>query len=209
MRVVHLQQGTLEWKSWRYDGIGGSDVASILGLSPFEDATPERLFVEKLDRLERPTNFSMRRGQFLEPKARAMFEVRERCAYVPLICEHDDMPWMRVSLDGFNAMRNDLIEVKAPNYKVHDYALNGFVPDYYLCQVQWQLLVTGCPVGWFVSYNDAAQFKGGNELAIVKVVEDPEKQAEIHTAAKKFWNRLVEARKAKAKLSDRFTQEVV
>lgn len=198
MRVVHLQQGTLEWKEWRHDGIGGSDVANILGVSPFEDATPEALFAEKLNRTVRESNFAMRRGTFLEPKARAMFEDRERCTYVQLCVQHDDCPWMRVSLDGFNHVRNDVIEVKAPNFKVHDYALSGFVAPYYEPQIQWQLLVTGCKVCWFLSFNDAKQFKGGNELAVVRVEEDPERQAEIHTAAEEFWLRLCEARKAKA-----------
>jgi putative phage-type endonuclease len=198
MRVVHHEQGSPEWLRWRADGIGGSDIAAILGLSPFPDATPEKLLKEKIERTTRNTNFAMRRGTFLEPKARAFFELRIGYLYVPLCVEHDDQSWMRVSLDGFCAQRLDLLEVKAANFKVHDYALSGLVPDYYLVQVQWQLITAGVKVGHFINYNDAAQFKGGNELAHVVVHEDAEQQAEIHTAAEEFWFKVCEGREALA-----------
>ncbi|WP_020476625.1 lambda-exonuclease family protein [Zavarzinella formosa] len=193
MRVIQLNQGSREWTRWRRNGIGGGDIAALLGLSPFPEATADGLLAEKLGDTERATNFAMRRGVLLEPQARAMFEAREKTGYVPMCVEHDTAPWMRASLDGYSHARNDIIEVKAPSFKVHDLALAGLVPDHYLCQVQWQLLVTDCRVCHFVSYNPAGRFQNGAELAVVRVTEDAEHQAAILEAAEMFWMRVADS----------------
>lgn len=200
MRLIQHIQGTPEWLAWRRDGIGGSDVANLLGVSPFDDATPECLFAEKVFGHTRPTNFAMRRGNRLEPVAREWFERKRGHKFPPVCVEHSDASWMRASLDGLAYVPGpghlfaELAEIKAPNWKVHDAALAGFVPDYYRVQVQWQLLVTGAELCWFVSVTEHSRFLLDQQLAVVKVYADAEEQARLHTAAEAFWGRVLAAR---------------
>ena len=75
----------------------------------------------------------------------------------------------------------------------------GVVPNHYVPQVQHQLLVTGCPRLWYVSYSVAKRF-GGPEvpsLAIVEVEPDAEVQGALLEAEEKFWARVCAARAEK------------
>lgn len=196
MKIINLEQGSHEWKQWRRNGLGGSDIANLMGLSPFEDATPEFLFREKVEGLERDTNFSMRRGTSLEPVARRSLEKMLGASYTPICVEHDKQPWMKASLDGcnFDNFRSEIVEIKCPKYTVHDYVLSGLCPDYYAVQCQWQLLVTGAEVCIFASYNNGQKFAAKDHLAYLLLYPDAEKQAEILEKAEEFWGKVYEAK---------------
>ena len=65
-----FQQGSEAWLDWRRGGVGASDAPAIMGVSPWMDV--EALWLEKTGRATgRPSSFAMRRGQLLEPEARA------------------------------------------------------------------------------------------------------------------------------------------
>ena len=197
MRIVRLAQGTLEWHRWRFEGLGGSDVAAILGVSPYEDATPDAIFESKLAYRDREPTFAMRRGTRLERPAREMFGHRTGWHFEPCCVEHDDERWMRCSLDGLGQSFTggpELLEIKAPKWTVHDEILSGFVPEHFMVQVQWQLLVTGADLCHLVSFNDGGRFAGRDQLAHVVIEADGEKQAEILEAASAFWDRVQAAR---------------
>lgn len=194
MRVVNLQQGTLEWREWRRGGIGGSDVAAILGLSPFENATRADLLREKLTGEQRETNFSMRRGTRLEPIARRMYEDRTGINWPPLCGEDEHLGWPKVSLDGINDDWSEIVEIKCANWKVHELWLHGLVPDYYLVQMQWQMMIVGCSRCHAVCFNNGSKFPPSAHLAYTVVVADAERQAELLQAAEEFWNEVCAAR---------------
>lgn len=195
MRLVRLEQGTPAWKAWRYGGIGGSDAAAILGLSPY--STREELLVEKATRLERESTFAMRRGNRLEPVARSLYCRNERCRAEPVCVEHDDATWMRVSLDGLcEAPERDrwVIEIKCPSWQAHDIALAGLVPVHYQPQCQWQLLVTGLDRLDYVSFNDGVRFDLRDRLAVVPVAPDAEMQGRLLEECERFWQEVLTAR---------------
>lgn len=203
MRIIPLQQGTLEWLDWRRAGLGGSDLAALLGLSPYEDATREALFAEKVHGTRKETNFAMRRGTRLEPVARAAFERLTGRHYEPVCVEHDDEPWMRCSLDGLcedvpegfgNPVTWDILEIKAGSWQTHDLILSGLVPDHFGVQCQWQLLVTGADVCHLVSINDGRRFARAQQIAHVEVRADGERQAELLDAGRAFWAEVEAAR---------------
>lgn len=201
MKTLRLDQGSLEWLTWRRGGVGGSDAAAILGVGPFPDATRERVFGEKIGlgpALE--SNFATRRGHRLEPIARELYEVRTGCR-APAVCvEHDDAPWMRVSLDGLCSDRLGetaaqwILELKCPNWKVHELALADIVVDYYRPQCQWQLLVTGLDRLDFVSFNDGRRFGVEDQLAIVPVEADAEMQGRLLYECERFWREVETAK---------------
>ena len=212
MKLVQLRQGSPEWLTWRLQGIGGSDAASIIGIAPFKDATRESVMREKVDLWQKESTYAMRRGNRLEGTARTLYELRLRCN-APAVCvEHDAAPWIRVSLDGLCSAREGMpvvaeyaafarwiLELKCPKWQVHDCALEGVVPHFYMPQCQWQLLATGLDRLDFVSYNDGARFREADRLAIVPVEPDAEMQAMLLEECERFWAEVLIARDAKTK----------
>lgn len=203
MKVIPHEQGSLAWKLWRRSGVGGSDVAAILGIAPFPDATRANLLREKVTGAERETNFSMRRGTRLEPVARELYARHAGCTAVPVCVEHPDAAWMRCSLDGVCQSRPRVagsaawvLELKVPRWEVHDYALAGIVPDYYAVQCQWQLLVCGLDRCDFASFTENERFAERDRLAVVTLTTDAEVQGRCLEAAEPFWREVVAARAA-------------
>lgn len=220
MKLVPLNQGSPAWLAWRKNGLGGSDIAAVMGLSPYPDATRESVFADKVRGALREANFAMRRGTRLEPHARAAYECRTRCSAPPACMEMDDCPWARVSLDGLCSdtrwSRRWALELKCPAWFVHAAALEGIVPDHFLVQIQWQLLVCGLEACDYASFNPGRRFTPagfpvtGDEwmdahpakrpamppewLAVVPVAADPDRQAEILAEAAAFWFTVEDAR---------------
>lgn len=217
MKLHNLTQGSDPWRRWRFEGIGGSDVAAILGLSPFQDATRSRLLEEKIHRRERETNFAMRRGNRLEPTARAIYERKRLCTAPPVCVEHDQCSWMRVSLDGLCRQKHFdrkgwILELKCANWQVHSMALAGEVPEYYRVQCQWQLLVSGLDFCEFMNYSQHERFAESDRVALIVIDADAEEQARIHEEAEKFWNEVLLGRERLAeatKGNTRFAAEVI
>lgn len=196
MKIVRLQQGTDAWLQWRLQGIGGSDIAAILDVSPYEDATRANVLAEKVSGQAKPATFAMKRGVRLESGARRMFEARFRCQCPPVCVEQDDEPWIRASLDGLmqNGVVPQLLEIKAPNWQTHDRLLSGLVPDHFTAQVQWQLLATGADLCHLVSITEHRLFGPESKLAHVVIEADAEKQAELLEVANEFWQEVLDSR---------------
>jgi putative phage-type endonuclease len=203
MKLLRLQQGTDAWLRWRHDGIGGSDIAAIMGVSPYDDATRGNVMLEKVDRIVKPSTYAMRAGLRLEPRARAMFEQRSGLQFMPTCVEHAEENWIRCSLDGIAVTGTDarglpsgweLLEIKAPTWTAHDRILSGIVPTHFMLQVQWQLLATGLDVCHLVSITENVRFDESARLAVVRIEADAEQQAEILDAATEFWREVIEAR---------------
>lgn len=184
-----LNQGSQEWLDWRRWAVTASDVAAIAGLSPW--ANSEEILQQKLAGTQPETNYAMQRGSNLEPIARRHFETKKGKAFPAVCVEHSEQNWMRASLDGLSH-DGEILELKAPNWKVHESALLGFVPDYYMAQLQWQLLVTGLDVAWFVTITQSKKFGAGDELAIVRVGPDAELQSRLLECAEEFYGRLMQ-----------------
>jgi len=153
MKIIDLKQGSEEWKTWRRSHITASDMPIILGVSPY--CSPQTLWARKLGLAdEQPINPSMRRGTELEPHARNVVNADRNARFVPLVVEHDKLSWAGASLDGYDKDQDALLEVKCPNRKEHDKALLGQVPEKYMPQLQWQMLVTDCIVCHYLSWWD-------------------------------------------------------
>jgi putative phage-type endonuclease len=187
-RVLNYEQGSLSWLDWRRWAVTASDVAAIAGLSPF--ATRDQIMQQKLIGTTPISNYAMERGTRLEPVARGRFEGVTRKKFIPLCVEHGEQPWMRASLDGLSA-DGEILEIKAPNWKVHESALMGFVPIYYMAQVQWQLLVTGLETAYFVTFSTHRSFVPTQQLAVVRVGPDAELQARLREAGEVFYTELM------------------
>lgn len=204
--IVNLEQGTPEWHAWRAEGIGSSDVAAIMGVSPW--CSREQLLEEKLRGYTVADNWATRRGKAKEPQiVRHMSRVLG-AHFVPVCFESDYSAWMRASLDGYDDAnpeshgmemcqrhrRRRAIEVKAPDWKTHELNLYGHVPAYYHVQVQWQMLVAELEEVTFVTWNDSKKFSESRHYAWTVVPADQALMNRIYEAASRFRAELLAAR---------------
>ena len=100
-RIERLQQNTAEWHRWRQQGLGASDAPVIMGEAAFK--TPRMLWSIKTGRAqEDAAGPAARRGRELERLARRAYEQEVGIQMEPLCLVHDQLEWMRASLDGLS-----------------------------------------------------------------------------------------------------------
>ncbi len=177
------RQGTPEWHEWRKGGIGASEIAAVLGISPWKTAF--QLFQEKTGgNVETFVNAAMRRGNELE--AAAIFDLEvEHSIEVDrsrTLFEHATCPYLRASLDG---MTHDgiVVEVKCPGLGQYE-AMREAIPDYYMAQVQQQMLVTEASGALFWVWHPE---RGGY---LHQVEPDEKWRKRIIEAGGEFWQRV-------------------
>jgi len=151
MKIIELEQGSLDWHEFRKNHIGGSDAPSIMGVSPWK--TRYELWEEKLGLYENlNTTYAMQRGHDLENSVRKQINITLNCDLVPCVFEHDEHEFLSASVDGYDIIKNTLVEIKCPGKFDHDFAKNGRIPSKYYPQLQHILLVSGLDEIIYVSY---------------------------------------------------------
>lgn len=143
-----------EWLTHRQEGIGSSEVATILGLNPWE--TPYQLWRRKKE-LDAPKqeNFAMRAGHYLEDAVAQFWhdetgrDIIKRSA-TDWIIRDNERPFLQVSPDrtfwlGESRSPNDkgILECKTTQMSIDADDL----PKHWFCQVQYQLGVAGLQQG--------------------------------------------------------------
>jgi putative phage-type endonuclease len=170
------------WHGKRQKGIGSSDVASILGISPFTSI--KELWKKKTGRgADFKGNWATERGQRLEPIAREKYEKLVGDKYPPEFIYSKDNPVFLANFDGINHDLKIAIEIKCPGQKAHQMALLGEIPDYYYCQCQWLLMVCEYNSLFYISWDGESE-----DMAIIHVQADKEYQMKMKVAAAAFWS---------------------
>lgn len=186
-----------QWSVNRSKGIGGSEIAVVMGLSPYKSRV--ELWQEKTG-LIKPKDISMmphvRRGIEAEPVARELIEKRFRVKYTTPQLVHPRWPEIRVSLDGL--CQHHVLEIKTMGEKKHLDVQKKIVPDYYQVQVQWGMMIAGKRLGLFASYRPEDE-----TLYTTWIFEDKKLQRAMCAEALSFWRR-VEQRKKPVDLVARF-----
>ena len=136
-----------EWLKYRESGIGSSEVATIVGLNPWE--TPYQLWRRKkgLDPAKQE-NFAMKAGHYLEDAVAQFFKDETGCeiikrSAIDWMIINTEKPYMRVSpdrtywLNGLphNAHNKGILECKTTQMSIDPEDL----PKHWFCQVQYQL----------------------------------------------------------------------
>lgn len=133
---------TDEQRAWRRGGIGSSDVAAILGLSPH--AGPWAVWNEKVGLAleEEEESEQMALGHELEPFLAAWYERHSGRRLVPGgSFQHPDLPWARASIDMRVMGERAAIECKNVGQfmvKGWDRAVPDGVPHHVRTQCVWQ-----------------------------------------------------------------------
>ena len=169
----------------RRKGIGGSDIAAILGLSPWK--TAYQVYQEKRKEVDDwKGNEATDWGKRLEPVLRQWYsDTTGRVVRMPekIIC-HGKYPYMLASLDGFTDDRR-IVEIKTARHgKGWGAPGTNEIPDYYALQCQHYMVVTGYEV------TDVPVTIGGGSPELYEVPADREVQEMILEAAAEFWRRV-------------------
>ena len=167
----------------RHSGLGGSDAAPALGLSPYRSAL--ELFLEKREQ-RAPSSAQLaafRWGHLLEPVIRQEYaNVTGRVVRLPQgTLRHPKHSFLVAHLDG---VTDDQRVFEAKTARSADgWGKPGTeeVPHHYLIQVQHYLAVTGFDVA------DIAVLIGGSDFRIFEVPADPELQTMIIEGELDFW----------------------
>lgn len=192
MRILDIDQESEEWVAWRESGLGSSDAAAIMGVSPYKSRA--QLFKSKAYPLvgkEREDNEAMRRGRRLEPKARGYYEQVTGIKTRRVCVLHDDLDWLKASLDGLSEDDRIVLEIKCIKKDYHALALAGRIPPLYYPQLQHQLIATGLDVLHYWSYSESSTFPGRQRLALVIVSADHAYQQRLLDEEKRFWKEVM------------------
>lgn len=165
--------------------IGGSDVAAILGLSPFR--TAYQVYQEKRKEVEDwKGNEATDWGSRLEPAIRQWYsDTTGRSVKVPdKLLVHPKYPFMGASLDGFTD-DGRVVEIKtARSGKNWGEPETNQIPDYYAVQVHHYMTITGFHVA------DIPVSIAGGSPSLYVVEADKEISEMIIEACAKFWERV-------------------
>jgi putative phage-type endonuclease len=176
VRILKLQQNTPEWYALRPSKIGASDAASITGKNPYK--TPFMVWEEKLLGKETPINEFMQRGIDMEPEAREWISNKHNTKYETVCAEDENRSWRIASLDGWDGKVH--VEIKCPTLRRLKDMQNGIVPEYWIIQVQHQMIVSGCAGAYLLGYSPEMQVE-------IFIERDEEVIAEIQEKEEQFY----------------------
>ncbi len=166
--------------------IGGSDIASVLGMSRWK--TPLQLWSEKIGLIE-PDDLSDNEavilGSELEDFVAKKFEKTTgmKVRRPPVThYTHQSYGWARAQVDRLIEGTDELLEVKTCSaWKLKEWDGED-IPIEYTLQVFWQLLVTGRRVGWI------AVLIGGQKFLYKRIEADEAFQEDMLSKAVAFWD---------------------
>lgn len=200
MKQVHfddVQQG-IEWLLWRSKGIGATDVAVIMEDNPYK--TRLQLWEEKCGYKDSPPmNAAMLHGKQFEDVARQYVNSQNEWNLVPICAEDEEHSYMRASLDGFDKANSIVCEIKCPVNKetIRNFREHGFVPSYWLTQLQWQLMLTNAYKGYIAVWDYES-----NTAIIKEFMPNKDLFLKLRKEVSAFWNLIVSGIPPLAKDSD-------
>lgn len=193
-----IEQGSEEWFASRLGKVTASRVADIVaktksGYSTSRANYMAQLVVERLTgvKFETFTNAAMEWGTQTEPLARSAYEAKNDVMVDETgLVDHPSIAMSGASPDGLVG-DDGLIEIKCPNTATHiDTVLSGEADKRYICQMQWQLAVTGRKWCDFVSYDP--RMPDNLKLFVKRVERDDELIKELEAEVVKFLQELDE-----------------
>lgn len=199
-----------EFLARRQSGIGGSEIAAIMGLSPY--ATPLDIYLRKTadtadlaDEQSEPAYW----GTVLEDVVAREYALRTgaKVQRVNAQIRHREFPWAianldraivapgsRARLDADGVLRGaaGILECKTANqYLAGQWGRDGddeAIPLHYAAQGMWYLGVTG------LQWADYSCLIGGQKLVTKRIHRDEATIASMFGVAREFWTKHVEAR---------------
>jgi len=178
---------TKEQHKIRKSGIGGSDVAAILGLSKYK--TPLQVYLDKVidDIPEQSDSPFIEWGNRLEPLVIQAFcdKTGKECILEPETLRHPKYPWMLANIDARIKGENAILECKtAGQFMAKEWSKEGgdALPEAYMLQCAHYAEVCDVDIVY------VAVLIGGNDFRMYHYVRNHEIGKAIIDAEKRFWN---------------------
>ncbi len=178
------------WLEWRRHGLGGSDVAALLGLSPF--AGPFDVWLSKTQSVDGGSNRAMRSGVLLEQAIAAFAAGELEAELLPsegLV--HPDRAWHRGTPDGY--LEGGLVGARAGLECKKVRTLDGWgepgsgdVPIAYRVQCAWYMGLADLD-RWFVAVFATLS----EQWEIYTLERDLEIEQALVERARQWWQRHV------------------
>lgn len=177
-----------EWLEDRRKGIGGSDVATILGLNKYKSVY--QLWLEKTDQIEVTSAQSEAAywGNTLEEVVAEEFSKRtgKKVRRRNRVFEHSKYPFLRANIDRDIVGENAILECKTANQHLANEWDEDEIPIHYICQVQHYMNVLN------LDYVYIAVLIGGQKFIWKKMERDQELIDMITEKLVAFWTENVE-----------------
>ena len=198
METENLSRG--EWLDWRRRGIGGSDVAAIMGISPFRTARDiyyDKLGIAAVDE-DKGNWVAMEMGNLLEDLVARIFERRTglEIYQIKKMFRHPFYPFMLADVDYFIAMTDGtkaILEIKTTNYNAKDrWWKDGkeIVPAYYEAQGRHYMAVMDVDRVFFCCLYGNTE----DETIIRELRRDKAYETEMIFLEEEFWSAHVQKR---------------
>lgn len=139
------------WLKDREEGIGGSDVAAIMGESQW--SSPRQIWMSKVkmfDDIVSTQSEAARWGNVLETVIANEWALRngKKWIHIPVSIRHTEHHWMHANIDGFILSDDEttiegILEVKTTSVYNKEIWETGPLPFYYICQANWYCGITG------------------------------------------------------------------
>lgn len=188
------------WLEYRRRGIGGSDAAAVLGVSPF--ATSRDLYYDKLKLVSYEDDESnwvaKRMGHLLEDLVAQIFHVKTgyRIYQVKKMFFHPVHTFMLADVDYFIELPNGetaILEIKTTNYNAKDHWWHDreeIVPVNYEIQGRHYM----CVMNVNHVYYCCLYGNNENEVIIRHITRDMSYEAELIALEHEFWHEHILAR---------------
>ena len=188
-----------DWLTLRQSGIGGSDIAAIIGVSPY--ATAYDIYQSKTQPVNEETNEFAYWGTVLEDTVAREFSKRSglKIQNVNFLMRHPEHRWAIANIDRAiinpaikgnvrfkdgKLTTDQIVEIKtASEYVGKNWGLeeSDEVPDQYQCQAQWYMGVTDTQICHM------AVLIGGNKYRQYKIERHQDFIDYLFEAAESFW----------------------
>ena len=183
-----LEMTHQEWLEDRRKGIGGSDVATVLGLNKYKSVY--QLWLEKTDQIEVTSAQSEAAywGNTLEEVVAEEFSKRtgKKVRRRNKVFEHSKYPFLRANIDRDIVGENAVLECKTANQFLANEWDEDEIPIQYICQVQHYMNVLNLDYVYF------AVLIGGQKFVWKKMERDQELIDMITEKLVEFWIENVE-----------------
>lgn len=177
-----------EWLEDRRQGIGGSDVATVLGLNKYK--SPYQLWLEKTGQVNVASAQSEAAywGNTLEEVVAEEFSKRtgKKVRRRNQVFEHSEYPFLRANIDRDVVGENAILECKTANQFLANEWEDDEIPIQYICQVQHYMNVLN------LDYVYIAVLIGGQKFVWKKMDRDQELIDMITDRLVEFWTENVE-----------------
>lgn len=181
-----------QWLEYRRKGIGGSDAAAVLGISPFRtgrDLYYDKLNIVTVDDAENWVQLEV--GTLLEPLVAKIFAHKTgyKIYRRPFMFRHPQYPWMLADLDYMVELPDGttaILEIKTTNHNAKDnWWYNGeeIVPIYYESQGRHYMAVMNIDRVYFCCLYGNSE----DEAIIRRIDRDMAYEEELIALERDFW----------------------